>query len=335
MDYPSPSTPDSVLRLSPATESPPGKVDQTIPEAFKIAQRNRITYSDLRDFLKKSPMNVFVYGSLQLPHEIALCLNKGKVFHDDEDVAFALRMTPATLPHHRVYAIKDRIFPAILDDGTEDDVADGMVMFGLDETERQRFDRRQGGWYSREERRVYIRMASGDEQVIHAHVYIWARGPEYLINRDEKQWSLEEFMQVRRKAPKAQPSEEKDQAAYEKSIDEMRKRYALRDEQRKQDLFAEAQRREAKMLADYEKRRKQQLAAYALRQQRMEAALKAIEHNREKDGQKEHRYEDSTSDSWSDSSTDSPTREESENPFKDFDGPSEPPPLEMARPGVV
>ena len=323
------STPDSELSWS-ITESDIDTVDETIPEAFKIAQRNRITYSDLKQFFKQSPVNVFVYGSLQLPHEIALCLNQNKIIHDDEDVGFALRMTPATLPHHRVYAIKDRIFPAILDDGTEDDVADGMVIFGLLEAERQRFDRREGGWYSREERRVYIRMASGDEQVIQAHVYLWAHGPEYLIDRDEKQWSLEEFMQVRRKTPKVQPSEEVDKATYEKSIEEMQRRYAQREEKRKQNLLLQSQRRQQKLLADYEKRRQQQLAAYALRQKRMEAALKAIETDRrETDRQKEHRYEDSSS---SDSSSDTvEPRNGSENPFKDFDGPEPSEALEVSQ----
>lgn len=323
MDYPSPSTLDSRLSLSPMMESRLVRVDETIPEAFKIAQRNRISYSDLKYFLKQSPMIVFVYGSLQLPHEIALCLNKDKSCHDDEDVGYALRMTPATLPYHRVYAIKDRIFPGLLDDGTEEDVADGMVIFGLAEAERRRFDRREGGWYSREERRVYIQMASGDEQVIHAHVYIWAHGCEYLIDRDEKRWSLEEFMQARQKAPNAQPTEVEDQRAYEKSIEEMQRRYALRDEKRKQDVLAEARRRQHRILAEYEKRRQQQLAAYALRQERMEAALRAIENDRrEMNRQKEHIYEDSSSDSSSNTDSADPPNE-SKNPFRDFDGPPE------------
>lgn len=310
-------------------ETPSSRTDDPIPEAFKMAQRNRISYADLRVFLKKSPMNVFVYGSLQLPHEIALCLNKGKVFHDDEDIGFAMRMTPATLPNHRVYAVKDRIFPAILDDGTEDDVVDGMVILGLDQAERQLFDRREGGWYSREERRVYIRMESGDEQVIHAHVYIWAHGAEHLIDRDEKRWSLKEYMQARKKAPGARPSEEEDPAAYERSMDEMQKRYALRDEQRKRDQIAEAQRREKKLQMEYDKSRNQKAAAYLARQKRMKEEMEAIEQKREKDRQKEHKYVDS-SDSWSDSK-DSAT--EAETPFKNFDGPSEA--LEKTRPPAV
>lgn len=239
-------------------------------------------------------------------------------------------MTPAKLPRHRVYAIKDRIFPGILDDGTEDDVADGMVIFGMAEAERQRFDRREGGWYSREERRVYIEMASGDEQVVQAHVYIWARGSEHLIDRDEKRWSLEEFVQARKKAPKAQPTEEDDQDAYEKSIEEMQKRYALRDEKRKQQILAEDKRRKEKIVAEYEKRQQQKLAVYALRQEQIEAAIRSIENDREDGREKEHIYEDSSTDS-SGHSMDSPS--DSEDPFKDFDGPSEA--LEMARPRTM
>lgn len=330
MDYcPPPSTPDSEWSLSWELEGPSDSDENTIPEAFKIAQRNRITYAELKYMLKKSTMNFFVYGSLQLPREIALCLNKDKVIHDDEDVSFAMRMTPATLPYHRVYAIKDRIFPAILDDGTEHDVVDGMLLFGLDEAERQRFDRREGGWYSREERSVYIRMASGDEQVIRAYVYIWAHGSEHLINRDEKIWSLEEYMHERKKAPGARPSEEKDQAAYEKSIDEMRKRNAARDEQRRKDLLVEDRRRERRKFEEEEKLEEQERILQAARQRRMKAGMKAEEQRREKAKQKEHIYEDSTSDSWSDSE-DLPN--EAENSFKGFDRPSEI--LEMARPSA-
>lgn len=320
MESPSPSKLDSEFSLSPLPESSRGKVDEGVPEAFRIAQRNALTYSDLKLFLKKSSMTVFMYGSLQLPSEIALCLNRDKCIHDDEDVGLALRMTPAVLPHHRVYAIKDRIFPALLDDGTEKDVAEGMVIFGLTEAERQRFDRREGGWYSREQRAVFIRMATGDEQVVGAHVYIWAQGSEHLIDRDEKQWSLEEFVQERQKDPVAQPSDKQDQAAFEKSMEERQERFAL-DEERKEKIRAHAQRCRQKMLADYEKRKQRQRAAYALRQQRMAEAVRAIEADRERRRQQEHRYEDSSSDSFSpDEEADPPS--EAEDPFKGFDGPS-------------
>lgn len=311
------------------SETSSSRGDDPIPEAFKMAQRNRISYVDMRGFLKRSPVNVFVYGSLQLPREIALSINKSKIFHDDEDIGFAMRMTPATLLGHRVYAVRDCIFPAILDDGTEDDVVEGMVMFGLDEGERQCLDRREGGWYSREERRVYIRMESGEEQVIRAHVYIWAHGTEHLIDRDEKIWSLEEYASARKKAPGARPSEEKDPAAYEKSIDEMQKRYALRDEQRKRDLAAEKQRREKQQLADYEENRRQKAAAHLARQKRMKEETEAIEQKREKERQKEHKYVDS-SDSWSDSED---SLAEAIKPSKNFDGPSEV--LGMAQPPAV
>jgi cation transport regulator ChaC len=232
--------PDPDLSNPPLTELQLNFLDKTVPEAYKIALSNRLTWSELETYLTNTPMVIFAYGSLQLPHELALCLNEDKAYRDDEDVGYALRMTPGKLTHHRVYAIRDRIFPGVLDDGTEDDVVDGMVIFGLVEAERQRLDRREGGWYSREERQIAIRMASGDEENIEANVYIWAAGSENLISPNEKKWSLHGFIKDRKgEMPlEAQPAPDKtddggDQRAYQDWIRETGKnpptdkRYAM------------------------------------------------------------------------------------------------------------
>jgi hypothetical protein len=218
--------PDPDLSVPRLTDVKLDLLDETIPEAYKIAQRNRLSCAEVRFYLKTTRMVVFVYGSLQLPNEIALCLNHDKAFRDDEDVGFALRMTPGKLTHHRLYAIKDRIFPAVLDNGTEDDIVDGMVIFGLMETQRQRFDRFEGGWYSREAKQVVIQLASGDEENIDADVYIWAHGSHYLIDPAEKKWSLSEFIQERKKAPGVKPTDfendkhQEEQGIYRNPVDE-------------------------------------------------------------------------------------------------------------------
>lgn len=219
--------PDQNLSVRPLTEIQQHRIDETIPQDFKLALKNRLTWLDLRWYLYQRSAPIFAYGSLQLPHEIARCLNKGKFNHDDEGMSTALSMTPGVITHHHVYAVQDSIFPGILEDGTEHDEVPGMVIFGLNATQRHLLDCREGSWYCREERDVNIVMSSGEDEVIRAHVYVWARGAQYLCDPDVIRWTLKEFIEQRKKAPTAKPTDEANEDAYRNLIKANPDRYAL------------------------------------------------------------------------------------------------------------
>lgn len=112
----------------------------------------------------------------------------------DEDRMNSL-ITPATLSGFQRFAIKNTIFPAVLDafSGT---LVEGLVLFGLTSAQRGRIDNFEGGRYSREAHDVRITLASGEEEIIEADVYVWARDPSELQEQEEKLWSLEEFLKT-------------------------------------------------------------------------------------------------------------------------------------------
>lgn len=272
MDHPRSARPDPNLSVPPLTETEPYLLDETNPQDLKHAPENRLTRLVLRGFLQNRPIPIFAYGSLQLPHEIALCLNKDRRYDDDENVLSALRMTPGVISHHHVYGIQDSIFPGILEDGTEDDQVPGVVIFGLTEAQRQRLDRRVGSWYCREEKDVNIIMATGEDEVIMAHVYMWARGSQYLLNPDVTKWTLTKFIEERKEKPKAKRSDEDDKDAYQNLINANPHRYTLpaaEDKKRRLEWLASYDRRYARRVAIWHSIQKREVTA-VLAQQRGE-----------------------------------------------------------------
>ena len=193
------------------TEKDLDLMDKNIPEAYRIAQRNWVSWEELNSWVEESYMIVFAYGSLQLPHELSACFDYQKSNPDDDEVRYATRMIPGKLKGHKVHAIQDGMFPAILDDGGEEDVVEGMLIFGLRDWECHLLDRRQGEWYSREEKEISIVVGHRqDEDIIDAQVYMWARGRGNLIDPEEKKWSLREFVKARKQDPRAKPSADED-----------------------------------------------------------------------------------------------------------------------------
>lgn len=155
------------------------------PDSWHLARSTRFTKEEVDEFLSSGSPPLFVYGPLQLPNILAQVLYGGSATVAEEFM-LASHMTQGALTHHQVYTLDHDIFPAMLDNGTDEDVAHGLLIFGLTERQRQRIDRYKGGRFSREERDVEIIIAGRESRMIGAHAYIWRGDRESRLNLAER-----------------------------------------------------------------------------------------------------------------------------------------------------
>ncbi len=158
-----------------------------------MAEEKYFTAEEVNGFVGRPVNPLFVYGSLMIPAIVANVIDRpdGRM---NEGIIKSM-MTAATLGGFQRFAIKNTIFPAVLDafSGTS---VEGLILFGLTSAQRGRIDNFEGGRYSREAHDVRITLASGKEEIIEADVYVWARDRSELQEHKERVWSLEEFVQT-------------------------------------------------------------------------------------------------------------------------------------------
>ena len=148
------------------------------------------TTEEIASFTSKPIKPLFVYGSLMVPAILSLAINitNDPINPQPSDTP----STPSTLAGFQRFLIKDSIFPAVLD-GFPNSTVNGLVLFGLTSLQRGRIDNFEGGLYSRETWDVTITLASGEEVVIDADVYVWGRDSSLLEDPRDRVWDLDEF----------------------------------------------------------------------------------------------------------------------------------------------
>lgn len=161
------------------------------PVSYRVALNNRLDIYQIGELIKRSPIPLFVYGSLQLPELVVAQFSSSDTI---TELALAQNMVPGKLFGYTLFAQRIGNFPAILDTENPEDVVTGMVIFGMSEGQRQRLDRYEGGWYSREMVNVNIPLSSGEHIDILVFAYIWAQSRNKLISPSAKTWSLDEYM---------------------------------------------------------------------------------------------------------------------------------------------
>lgn len=154
-------------------------------DSWHLARMIRFTNEEVDELLSSGPPPLFVHGPLRLPNILAQVLY-GSLATMAEEFMLASNMTPGALTHHQVYTLDRGIFSAMLDNGTDEDVAHGLLIFGLTERQCQRIDRYTGGRFSREERQVEIIVAERESRTINAHAYIWRGDRESMLNSAEQ-----------------------------------------------------------------------------------------------------------------------------------------------------
>lgn len=165
-----------------------------IPTSYSIAKNNQLTRQQIEEYENESSTAVFVYGSLMLPN-LAVRRLKDSVTEADE-LDLAQRMTPATLKRFRRHAVRDMVFPAIIDCDGEQDIVEGMVIFGLTGEELGRLDRFEAGLFARIEVSITIDLQDGTQFEHFVQVYLFAQDIRLLLDPAVATWSLEQFLET-------------------------------------------------------------------------------------------------------------------------------------------
>lgn len=161
------------------------------PTSYRVALSNRLDIFQIGELIMQSPLPLFVYGSLQIPSLVVAQFSSSDTL---SELALAQRMIPGKLIRFKMFSQRIGDFPAILDTGNPADVVTGMMILGLSEGQRQRLDRYEGGWYSREVVNVKVHLSTGEYVNIMAHTYIWAQGRNELASPNTRIWSIDQFI---------------------------------------------------------------------------------------------------------------------------------------------
>lgn len=102
-------------------------------------------------------------------------------------------LTPAVLSGHQRYAIKWADFPAVLRSDQPNDAVEGMLMFGLNQMEKEHLHAYESGLYTVEVAFVRIELFDGRIVNLDADVYIWNGTRDDLVEVEERVWSVERF----------------------------------------------------------------------------------------------------------------------------------------------
>lgn len=160
-----------------------------IPPSYLYALGNRLTSQQVDAFCTSSTRPSFFYGSLMFPKLIS------DVTQNADLDGIIKNMTPATLPDYRRFAIKWADFPAVLPSEDPNDAVDGVLMFGLNEVEKDRLHCYENGLYTVELAGVEIELSDDSSLTLAADVYVWKGPLDDLV--EGKVWRVDEFLRSR------------------------------------------------------------------------------------------------------------------------------------------
>ena len=162
-----------------------------IPPSFLYASGNRLTSEQVDAFLASSTRPSFFYGTLMFPKLLAA------ITQNDDLESIIANMTGAALPGYRRYALDWADFPVVLPSDRPDDYVDGVLLFGLSETEKNRLHAYESGLYTVELARVEFQLFHGVNTAVAAEVYVWKGARHEVVEVEEREWSVEEFLRGR------------------------------------------------------------------------------------------------------------------------------------------
>lgn len=163
-----------------------------LPKSFLRAAANRFTKEQVEQFtadLKlgyNNPLPYFVCGSFMFPatlRAITTGLTLGML---------AANMCPATLRGFERRCVLSAEWPAIVpaaDPHAEEAVVQGMMVFGIADSQRARVHRFEGGMFDLRRVTVQMELKDGSMWNHEAGVYVWNRAESRLLPLAEKKWS--------------------------------------------------------------------------------------------------------------------------------------------------
>ncbi|RJE22388.1 AIG2-like family [Aspergillus sclerotialis] len=166
---------------------------QWYPKDFILALSNTLTEKEVTLFLQKpgsSPR--FVYGILMLPTVLKYYIDM------DQAVEIDKSMTQATLFGYQLYQFADSSPPVIVRSSDPKAVVDGMLIFNLNERQRNSIYELEGGLMDLVSAQVEIceEDCRGERNLrsVEAGTFAWENSKEGLISTKTTSWGIDGFL---------------------------------------------------------------------------------------------------------------------------------------------
>lgn len=164
------------------------------PTDFKLALSNTISKDDVTIFHQQpgsSPR--FVYGALMLPTVLKYYVNI------DQCYEIHTSMTQATLPGYQLYQFAESSLPVLTPSTDPKDTVEGMLIFNLDEQQRNALYEFEAGLMCLTNVQVEICQKDTDQmhhlRIVDAGAFTWTKSTQGMTRIPDSSWSVREFLQ--------------------------------------------------------------------------------------------------------------------------------------------
>lgn len=164
------------------------------PNDFKLALSNTISKEDVTIFHQQpgsSPR--FVYGVLMLPTVLKYYTNI------DQCCKIHTSMTQATLPGYQLYQFAESSSPLLTPSSNRKDLVEGMLIFNLDEQQRNALYEFEAGLMCLTSVQVEICQKDTDQmhhlRTVDAGAFTWTKCTQGMTRISDSSWCVREFAQ--------------------------------------------------------------------------------------------------------------------------------------------
>jgi hypothetical protein len=171
------------------------ELDESLPHSMKISTRNRMSLQEIQEINDEleeggnSTLPYFFYGSFMFPSVIRNISNPSLSL-----LEMTSRMMPAVLRGYTLHAVRSQAYPAILPSTGMNDTVTGMLIFGIPDRARADIHRFENGMFDLRKVKGVCELDSGELESVTCAVYVWNKGMEGLVGREERLWSIRELM---------------------------------------------------------------------------------------------------------------------------------------------
>ncbi|KAK5149305.1 hypothetical protein LTR04_007221 [Oleoguttula sp. CCFEE 6159] len=170
------------------TNLTPDMVAAPLPVLYELALRRRMLRSEFEQLSLFKWPPIFVCGLLMLPGTLSSLLDK----KNNADVL--CWMTPAILPGHHRYVIRESNLPAILPADGKRDYVDGMIIFGQGVRDLAAIEEHEGAKCRKEWVIAVVMLEDGSLEDFMTWAFVWSGEKSELFGREEKTWSMGGFL---------------------------------------------------------------------------------------------------------------------------------------------
>lgn len=166
-----------------------------IPCSFLIALANRFTLRQIQQF--RVDMNLafsqflpfFFCGAFIFPSTVRM-KTYGTTLR-----GIAEAMTVATIRGYRRHAVRRASWPAMVPTNDPRDKICGMVVFGLQDSQRRSIHEFQSGMFDFKRDNVEIELRDGSKIQQEVGLYVWNQPPSLLVPIEERMWSPSDLLE--------------------------------------------------------------------------------------------------------------------------------------------